>query len=87
MAKNQPARGLDEEFTCSLNETTNNVQYQSPTQKIFMKLEQQKHDVEQTVTSKEHEVFELESRFKPALGSSKKRRKWLHSATPSPTHY
>ena len=39
---------------------------------LFKKLEQQKHDVEQTVTSKQHEVFELESRFKPALGSSRK---------------
>ena len=40
--------------------------------KFSKKLEQQKHDVEQTVTSKQHEVFELESRFKPALGSSRK---------------
>ena len=47
VAKNQPARRLDEEFTCSLNETTDDVQHQSPTQKIFEKLEQQKHDVEQ----------------------------------------
>ena len=72
VAKNQPARRLDEEFTCSLNETTDDVQHQSPTQKIFKKLEQQKHDVEQTVTSNQHEVFEHESRFKPALGSSRK---------------
>ena len=63
---------FDEEFTCSLNETTDDVKYESPTQKIFKKLEQQKHDVEQTVTSMQHEVFELESRFKPALGSSRK---------------
>ena len=39
---------------------------------LFKKLEQQKHDVEQTVPSNQHEVFEHESRFKPALGSSRK---------------
>ena len=72
VAKNQPARRLDEEFTCSLNEITEDVEYESSTQKIFKKLEQQKHDVKQTLTSKQHEVFELESRFKPALGSSRK---------------
>ena len=72
MAKNKPARRLDEEFTYSLNETTDDVQHQSPTPKFFKKLEQQKHDVEQTVTSSQHEVFEHESRFKPALGSSRK---------------
>ena len=71
MAKNQPARRLDEELACSLNENTDDVEYESVTQKIFKKLEQQKHDVEQTVTSKQHEVFELESRFKPVLGSSR----------------
>ena len=47
VAKNQPARRLDEEFTCSLNETTDDIEYESPTEKIFEKLEQQKHDVEQ----------------------------------------
>ena len=47
MAKNQPARCLDKELTCSLNETTDDIEYESPTQKIFEKLEQQKHDVEQ----------------------------------------
>ena len=47
VAKNQSARCLDEEFTCSLNETTDDIEYESPTQKIFEKLEQQKHDVEQ----------------------------------------
>ena len=47
MAKNQPARRLDEEFTCNLNETTDDIEYESPTEKIFEKLEQQKHDVEQ----------------------------------------
>ena len=35
-------------------------------------LSNKKHDVEQTVTSSQHEVFEHESRFKPALGSSRK---------------
>ena len=44
VAKNQPARRLDEEFTCSLNETTEDVEYESSTQKVFKKLEQQKHD-------------------------------------------
>ena len=29
VAKNQPARRLDEEFTCSLNETTEDVEYES----------------------------------------------------------
>ena len=72
VAKNQAARRLGEEFTCSLNETTDDVEYESPTQKFFKKLEQQKQDVEQTVTSKQHEVFELESRFKPPLDSSRK---------------
>ena len=72
MAKSEPARRLDEEFTCSLNKTTEDVEYESSTQKIFKKLEQQKHDLEQTVTSKQREVFELESRFKPVLGSSRK---------------
>ena len=47
VAKNQPARSLDEEFTCSLNESTDDIEYEFPTQKIFEKLEQQKHDVEQ----------------------------------------
>ena len=47
VAKNQPARLLDEELTCSLNETTDDIEHESPTQKIFEKLEQQKHDVEQ----------------------------------------
>ena len=47
VAENQPARRLDEEFTCSLNESTDDREYESPTQKIFEKLEQQKHDVEQ----------------------------------------
>ena len=47
VAKNQPARRLDEEFTCSLNESTDDIEYESPTQKMFEKLEQQKHDVEQ----------------------------------------
>ena len=47
VAKNQPARRLDEEFTCSLNESTDDIEYESPTHKIFEKLEQQKHDVEQ----------------------------------------
>lgn len=42
------------------------------TQKLFKKLEQQKHDVEQTVAKKQQKVFELESSFKLALGSSKK---------------
>ena len=72
MAKNQPARRLDEEFSSSLNATSDDVEYDSSTQKHFKKLEQQKHDVEQTFTSKQHEIFELESRFKPALGSSRK---------------
>ena len=45
VAKNQPARRLDEEFTCSLNETTEDVEYESSTQKSFKKLEQQKHGV------------------------------------------
>ena len=72
VAKNQPARRLDEEFSSSLNATSDDVEYESSTQKHFKKLEQQKHDVEQTFTSKQHEVFELESRFKPALGSSRK---------------
>ena len=31
VAKNQPARRLDEEFTCSLNETTDDIEYESPT--------------------------------------------------------
>ena len=62
-SRNQLARRLDEEFTSSLNETTDDVEYVYPTQKIFKKLEQQKHDVEQTVTSKQHEVIELESSF------------------------
>ena len=62
-SRNQLARRLDEEFTSSLNETTDDVEYDYPTQKIFKKLEQQKHDVEQTVTSKQHEVIELESSF------------------------
>ena len=43
--RNQPARRLDEEFTSSLNKTTDDVEYESHTQKIFMKVEQQKHDV------------------------------------------
>ena len=43
--RNQPARRLDEEFNSSLNKTTDDVEYESPTQKIFMKLEQQKHHV------------------------------------------
>ena len=47
VAKNQPARLLDEELTCSLNETTDDIEYESPTEKIFEKLEQQNHDVEQ----------------------------------------
>ena len=72
VAKNQLARRLDEEFTCSLNESTDDVEYEYSTQNNFKKLEQQKHDVEQTVTSKQHEVFELESRFKPALGYLRK---------------
>ena len=38
VAKNQPARRLDEEFTCSLNETTEDVEYESSTQKIFKNL-------------------------------------------------
>ena len=71
-SRNQPARRLDEEFTSSLSEATDDVEYESPTQKFFKKLEQQKQDVEQTVTSKQREVFELESSFKPALGSSRK---------------
>ena len=37
VAKNQPARRLDEEFTCILNETTEDVEYESSTQKIFKK--------------------------------------------------
>ena len=63
---------LDEEFTCSLNETTGDVKYESPIQKNFKKFDLQKHDVDQTATSKHHEVFELKSRFKPAPGSSRK---------------
>ena len=47
-----------------------NVEHESHTQKFF-KLERQQHDVEQTVTAKQQGVFELESSFKPALGSSK----------------
>ena len=57
--RNQPARSLDQEFASSLNKNTDDVEYESPTQKMFKKLEQQKHDFEQTVTSKQHEVFEL----------------------------
>ena len=70
--RNQPARRLDEEFTSSLNKNTDDVEYESPPQKMFKKLEQQKHDVDQTVTSKQHQVFELESSFRLALGSSRK---------------
>lgn len=47
VAKDQPARRLDEEFTCSLNETTDDIEYESPTEKIFEKLELQKHNVQQ----------------------------------------
>ena len=47
VAKNQPPRLLDEELTCSLNQTTDDIEHESPTQKICEKLEQQKHDVEQ----------------------------------------
>ena len=47
-----------------------NVAHESHTQK-FLKLQQQQHNIEQTVTAKQQGVFELESSFKPALGSSK----------------
>jgi len=62
-----PARRLEAEFASSLNGVTDTVDYESPTQKLFKKLEQQKHDVEQTVAKKQKEVFELESSFKRRL--------------------
>jgi len=67
-----PARRLEAEYGSSLNEVTDTADYESSTQKLFKKLQQQKHDVEQTVAKKQHAVFELESSFKSALGSSKK---------------
>ena len=36
VAKNQPARRLDEEFTCSLNESTEDVEYESSMKECYM---------------------------------------------------
>lgn len=66
-----PARHLEAEFASSLMKLLT-LLIMNLTQKLFKKLEQQKHDVEQTVAKKQHKVFELESSFKLALGSSKK---------------
>ena len=63
------ARRLEAEFNQS--KASDTVAYESPTQKLFKKLEQEKQDAEQTVAKKHHEVFELESSFK-SLGTSKK---------------
>lgn len=67
--KHLMARRLEAEFNRSGASDT--VAYESPTQKLFKKLEQEKQDAEQTVAKKQHEVFELESSFK-SLGTSKK---------------
>ena len=60
---------LEAEFNQS--KVSDTVAYESPTQKLFKKLEQEKQDAEQTVAKKQHEVFELESSFK-SLETSKK---------------
>ena len=63
------ARCLEAKFNRS--KASDTAAYESPTRKLFKKLEQEKQDAEQTVAKKQHEVFELESSFK-SLGTSKK---------------
>ena len=67
--KHLMARRLEAEFNQS--KASDTEAYESPTQKLFKKLEQEKQDAEQTVAKKQHEVFELESSFK-SLETSKK---------------
>ena len=48
---------LEAEFNQS--KASDTVAYESPTRKLFQKLEQEKQDAEQTVAKKQHKVFEL----------------------------